>query len=140
MASVRHIASATHHVHRRTAQRGRHVAVLQEACKTKVGNFQRNLGRIGQLAAATVVQQDVLRLQVAVHDALGEQGAHGAGQLTQEQADGVLAECALHVQVVGEIAAIAVLEFGMRRTIECGTIQMYSTNSYAFLEKQVKVV
>lgn len=99
----------TYHVHGRSAQRGRHVAVLQEACEPKVGNLQRDLRRIGQLAAAIVVQQNVLRLQIAMDDALGEQGAHGAGQLTQEQPDGVLAERALDRQIVGQIAAVAVL-------------------------------
>lgn len=44
-----------------------------------------------------------------MHDALGEEGTHGAGQLAQEEADGVLAECALHDEVVGQVAAVAVL-------------------------------
>lgn len=100
---------STHHVHGRTAQCGRHVAVLQEARESKVGNFERNLGRIGQLSAAIVMQQNVLRLQITMDDALGEKGAHGTGQLAQKQSDGVLAEGALDGQIVGQIAAIAVL-------------------------------
>lgn len=100
----------THHVHWRTAQRGRHVAVAEEARETKIGDLQRYLGRIGQLAAAFVVQQDILRLEVAMHDFVVGQGGHGAGQLDEKQTDGVLAEGTLDGQIVGQIAAVAVLQ------------------------------
>lgn len=110
---------ATHHVHGRAAQRGRHIAVLQKSRKPKIGDFQRDLRRIRDLAAAIVMQQNVLRLQITMDDAFGEQSAHSTGQLAQEQTNGVLAEGTLDNQVVGQVATVAVLwrkkSYGLNR-------------------------
>lgn len=44
------------------------------------------------LAPVGVAQQDVLRFEVSVYDALGLQDVHGLRDLPQEHADGALAE------------------------------------------------
>lgn len=77
---------------------------------------------------SAVREEDVLRLQVPVHDALRVQRPHGARQLHQEEPDGVFAQGALHwddekllsatrhlrwlltAQVIRQVAAVAILE------------------------------
>lgn len=56
-----------------------------------------------------VCEEDVLWLEISVHDALGVYGAHGLRQLPQEQPNGALAEQPVGLQVVGQVATIAVL-------------------------------
>lgn len=62
-------------------------------------------------------EQDVLRLEVAVHDPLGVDGAHGLRQLPQEQPDRALAEQPVGLQVVSQVAAIAILSYNTKDNI-----------------------
>ena len=86
---------ATHHIHGRAAECGRHDTVLQEPGEPEVGDLEPDVVRRRPGAARVVGQQDVLRLQVPVDDALGVEGPHGPRQLPQEQPDRVLRESPL---------------------------------------------
>lgn len=72
--------------------------------------LEANLAGRGMVLGGRVRQQDVLRLEVAVHDPLGMQRAHRPGQLPHKQADRVLAERAHGAQIVGQVAPITVLK------------------------------
>lgn len=54
-------------------------------------------------------EQDVLGLEVTVDDALGVNGAHRLRQLPQEQSNRALAQQPVRLQIVRQVAAVAIL-------------------------------
>lgn len=96
------------HVHWRPAERGRHHAVLEESREAEVGDLERDVRR-RRLGPWPMAEQDVLRLQVSVHDTLGVESPHGAGNLPQEEADGILTQRAFLQEILRQVSPIAVL-------------------------------
>lgn len=54
-------------------------------------------------------EQYILGFEVTVHDALGVDGAHRLRQLPQEQPNRALAQQPVRLQVVRQVAAVAIL-------------------------------
>ena len=69
----------TYHVHGRSTKGGSHDPVLQEPGEPEVCDLESDVLWGGVPAAALVRQQDVLRLQVPVHDPLAVHRNHRPG-------------------------------------------------------------
>lgn len=76
------------------------------------------------------MQQNILRFQVTMYNALGEQRSHGTGELAQKQADRVLAERSLDDQIIGQIATVAVLKYGDNSGYCWGSLEYSNLSIY----------
>lgn len=97
------------HVHGRATERGSHDSLIQKARKAKVRDLENDISRSGIWFITAMAKENVLWLQVSVNDSLRIQSLHGASNLPEEEPNGVLAERAFAVQVVSQVAAVAIL-------------------------------
>lgn len=115
-------SNISHHVHRRSTKSSGHDAVLKEARKAEVGDFQRDLRR-HHIALGRLAHEDILRLEISVHNALlihcAQRVSYKVPQvnvrlralltdLSHEAANSVFGQCSFRLQIIRQVATVAV--------------------------------